>query len=56
MAEAETALRRVERLDRARCRAAFEARFTAERMAEQYVEAYRRAIFAIRPRHSAAAS
>jgi glycosyltransferase involved in cell wall biosynthesis len=56
MAEGEAAVRRALKLDRAACRAAFEARFTAERMAGQYLEAYQRAIWAMRPRQSAAAS
>jgi glycosyltransferase involved in cell wall biosynthesis len=34
------AARRVDELDRAACRACFEQRFTARRMAEQYVEVY----------------
>lgn len=35
------AVRRLRELDRAECRCAFEQRFTAERMAADYVEAYR---------------
>ena len=34
------AVRRLDALDRGRCRAAFEARFTVERMAEDYVRLY----------------
>jgi glycosyltransferase involved in cell wall biosynthesis len=56
MAEAETALGRIGQLDRRVCRAAFEARFSAARMAEQYALAYTEAIWADRPRHSAAAA
>jgi glycosyltransferase involved in cell wall biosynthesis len=55
MDEAEAALRRIDRLDRKQCRAVFDARFCAARMAEQYVEAYDQMMWAIRPRHSAAA-
>ena len=36
------ALRRVDAIDRAACRAAFERRFTAERMARDYVAIYKR--------------
>lgn len=36
------AIRRTDRLDRLGCRAAFEARFTAEQMARSYVNAYER--------------
>lgn len=35
------AARRIDRLDRRRCRQVFEERFTAERMAHRYVEVYR---------------
>lgn len=38
------AAREVGRLDRRRCRAAFEARFTAERMAAEYVQLYERLV------------
>ena len=38
------ATRRVRRLDRRQCRAAFDRRFTASRMASEYVSAYHRAI------------
>lgn len=40
--EALAALERVDSLDRAACRAYFEKRFSADRMAEEYVEHYRR--------------
>lgn len=40
------ALERVDAIDRAACRAYFEERFTAERMAEGYVKCYRRLLFA----------
>lgn len=39
--EAIDAARRIGSIDRAACRASFEARFTAERMAARYVELYR---------------
>ena len=55
MDEAEAALRRIDQIDRGACRAAFEARFSAARMAAEYVEAYEEIIWAMRPRHSAAA-
>jgi glycosyltransferase involved in cell wall biosynthesis len=55
MEEAEAALRRIGGLDRKGCRAVFDARFSAARMAEQYVEAYDEISWAMRPRHSAAA-
>jgi glycosyltransferase involved in cell wall biosynthesis len=42
--EAIDATRRVRLLDRRQCRAAFERRFTASRMASAYVSAYHRAI------------
>jgi glycosyltransferase involved in cell wall biosynthesis len=38
--EAIRAVRRIEKLERARCRAEFERRFTAARMASDYVEVY----------------
>jgi glycosyltransferase involved in cell wall biosynthesis len=41
VAEAAAAVRRLDTLDRAACRAAFEHRFTAERMARDYVRIYR---------------
>jgi glycosyltransferase involved in cell wall biosynthesis len=43
MSEAQAALGRIGRIDRRGCRAAFEARFTAARMAASYAEAYREA-------------
>jgi glycosyltransferase involved in cell wall biosynthesis len=55
MTEAEAAVGRIGQLDRRVCRAAFETRFTAARMAEQYALAYTEAVWAVRPRHSAAA-
>jgi len=39
------ALERVSKLDRARCRRGFEARFLSERMAEEYVAVYRRLVW-----------
>ena len=39
--EAMTAVRRIASLDRAKVRAEFERRFTAERMARDYLEIYR---------------
>jgi len=39
------ALERIGTLDRARCRRGFEARFLAERMAEEYVAVYRRLVW-----------
>jgi hypothetical protein len=39
--EAVTAVRRIVTLDRARVRAAFERRFTVDRMARDYVQIYR---------------
>jgi glycosyltransferase involved in cell wall biosynthesis len=41
MQDAIAAARRVSEIDRARCREAFERRFSARRMAEDYVEVYR---------------
>jgi glycosyltransferase involved in cell wall biosynthesis len=38
------AVRRIDRIDRARCRAAFEERFTAERMTREYLHVYERLI------------
>jgi glycosyltransferase involved in cell wall biosynthesis len=38
------AVRRIDRIDRARCRAAFEERFTAERMTADYLQVYERLI------------
>jgi glycosyltransferase involved in cell wall biosynthesis len=40
-AEAIDAARRLDRIDRRRCRQTFEERFTADRMADRYVEVYR---------------
>jgi glycosyltransferase involved in cell wall biosynthesis len=54
MDQAVAAIGRVGELDRRRCRADFEARFSAARMAEQYVEAYAEAIWAARRLQSAA--
>jgi len=42
------AVRRVETLDRRRCRAAFESRFTAARMAHDYLAVYRQLVAAAR--------
>jgi glycosyltransferase involved in cell wall biosynthesis len=50
--EAVGAVRRVDRLSRATCRARFEQRFTAQRMTRDYVEIYRRIVTA----HEARAS
>ncbi len=47
--QAAAAVRRLHRLDRARVRHAFEQRFTARRMAEDYVAVYRRLIARERP-------
>jgi len=43
-AQAVAATRRLNRIDRARVRQVFEQRFTARRMAENYVAVYRRLI------------
>jgi glycosyltransferase involved in cell wall biosynthesis len=51
--EAVTAVNRVSSLDRRRCREVFEERFTARRMAEEYVEAYQ-ALIRQGPRREAA--
>jgi glycosyltransferase involved in cell wall biosynthesis len=40
--EAVAAVRRLDRISRTRCREVFEQRFTAERMARKYVDAYQR--------------
>jgi glycosyltransferase involved in cell wall biosynthesis len=40
--EAVAAIGRIDAIDRAGCRAAFERRFLAERMARDYLEVYRR--------------
>jgi len=53
--EAAVAVRRIEELDRAKVRAEFERRFTAERMAHDYVDIYRKLIAAqpmLNGRHS----
>jgi glycosyltransferase involved in cell wall biosynthesis len=39
--EAVEAVARIDAIDRAACRASFESRFTAERMASEYVAIYR---------------
>jgi glycosyltransferase involved in cell wall biosynthesis len=52
--EAIDATRRVAALDRRQCRAAFERRFTARRMAENYVRLYRRLIAGRLPQSGAA--
>ena len=44
--EAAEAVRRVSALDRSRCRAAFESRFTAARMARDYLAVYRKLVAA----------
>jgi glycosyltransferase involved in cell wall biosynthesis len=44
VAEAVEAVRRLARISRARCRMAFERRFTARRMASDYVDVYRRLV------------
>jgi hypothetical protein len=55
--EAVAAVRRVANLDRAKVRAEFERRFTAERMAREYVDIYRQLLSArSRPRQFAASS
>jgi glycosyltransferase involved in cell wall biosynthesis len=41
MEDAEAAIRRIDTLDRRRCRRAFDERFTAARMADQYAQLYR---------------
>ncbi|MDH6146934.1 hypothetical protein [Paraburkholderia tuberum] len=40
--EAVDAVNRIGELDRARCREAFERRFTAARMADEYIEVYQK--------------
>ena len=47
--EAASAVRRLHQLDRARIRHVFEKRFTAQRMAEDYVSLYRRVIAGLEP-------
>jgi len=49
VAGAAAAVERVRELDRAACRRAFEARFSAERMARDYLALYERVIGATRP-------
>jgi glycosyltransferase involved in cell wall biosynthesis len=44
LAAAVSAVRRIGEIDRGKCRAVFETRFTASRMAVQYVDVYARAI------------
>jgi glycosyltransferase involved in cell wall biosynthesis len=56
MKQAEAALARLETLDRARCRAVFDQRFSVERMARDYVEAYRKMVWSMGERQSAAAA
>src|SRR6185369_4337237 len=53
---AEAALPALLELDRQRCRAVFDARFSAARMARDYVEVYRKAIWSSGERTSAAAA
>jgi len=48
--QAVAAVRRLATLDRAKVRAAFDARFTARRMAEDYVQLYHRLIAQRQPR------
>ncbi|HUC71516.1 MAG TPA: glycosyltransferase family 4 protein [Stellaceae bacterium] len=48
-AQAAVAIGRLDRLDRARVRRVFEERFTARRMAKEYLEVYRRLIARERP-------
>jgi glycosyltransferase involved in cell wall biosynthesis len=48
-AQAAAAVGRLDRLDRARIRRVFEKRFTARRMAEEYLDVYRRLIARDRP-------
>jgi glycosyltransferase involved in cell wall biosynthesis len=49
VASAIRAVRAINRIDRRRCRAEFEARFTADRMATDYVAIYQRAISGANP-------
>ena len=56
MDQAEAAVLAAAKLDRRRCRRAFEARFTADRMARDYVETYRRALWATEKRRDASAA
>jgi glycosyltransferase involved in cell wall biosynthesis len=48
-AQGAAAVRRLDRLDRARIRRVFEERLTARRMAEEYLDVYRRLIARDRP-------
>jgi glycosyltransferase involved in cell wall biosynthesis len=56
MDQGEAAVRSIGAMDRGRCRRAFEARFTADRMARDYVECYRRALWATEKRKAASAA
>jgi len=56
MDEAEAAIGRLTSLDRRRCRATFEERFSVARMARDYVETYRRVSWATGQKESAAAA
>jgi len=56
MEQAEAALGDLVTLDRRRCRATFEERFSASRMARDYIEAYRRVSWATGEKESAAAA
>jgi hypothetical protein len=48
--EAIAAVRRIPQIDRKACRTAFERRFTATRMASEYVQLYRELVAASRDR------
>jgi len=54
--QAEAAVRRIDKLDRRRCRAVFDERFTVARMARDYVDTFRKVIWATGERQSVAAS
>jgi glycosyltransferase involved in cell wall biosynthesis len=56
MKEAEAAIDRLVSLDRRRCRAAFDERFAVARMARDYVDVYRKVIWSMGDRSSAAAA
>jgi glycosyltransferase involved in cell wall biosynthesis len=56
MDQAEVAVHELIKLDRRRCRATFEERFSATRMASDYVETYRRVAWAMGEKESAAAA
>jgi glycosyltransferase involved in cell wall biosynthesis len=56
MDDAEAALRRLVELDRRKCREAFDQRFSVARMARDYVQTFRKTIWAMGQRQSAAAS